>query len=147
MKQIIAILLALTILILSGCQNAGPAGEFIDPKTNTTPTHQTDSVNESFNPVFEDPESDLANTESVSQAEDDSTIESIPAATPGSSENESGNEQGNKQPESQKETKPTQTDPTEPKTPALAPTEPKETTPPATQPPETEPPCYGASCY
>ena len=28
MKKIIAILLILSILILSGCRNAGPAGEF-----------------------------------------------------------------------------------------------------------------------
>lgn len=143
MKQKNAIFLALSILILSGCQNAGPAGE----TATTSPTYQTDPEILEAGPVISDPESDQANSESVSQTEDNSTIESAPATTPGSSENESGKKQDNKNPEGQKETKPTQTEPTEPKeTEPSGPletnppeSEPKETTPPETQPLETEP--------
>mgnify|MGYP003505928011 CR=1 FL=1 len=65
MKKKICLLLVLSILILSGCRNAGPAGEF----TSTPTTYQTDSVNEESGPVFTDPEQDSNHTESVSQTE------------------------------------------------------------------------------
>ena len=58
MKQKIAIFLALTILILSGCRNAGPAGEFRPEETNMPTTYQTDSANEESGPDFTDPELD-----------------------------------------------------------------------------------------
>lgn len=143
MKQIIAIILVLAILILSGCGNPQPAGECQSDWSDTNTVHQTDPETLENESVFEDPKSVQDNPESVSQTEEDSTIESTPAATPGSSENESGKKQDNIKPEGQKETKPSQTDPTEPKaTEASGPssTEPKETLPPETQPPETEPP-------
>ena len=65
MKKKICLLLVLTILILSGCRNAGPAGEI----TSTPTTYQTDSANEESGPVFTDPERDSNHTESVSQTE------------------------------------------------------------------------------
>ena len=84
MKKKICLLLVLSILILCGCRNAGPAGEI----TSTPTTYQTDSVNEETGPVFTDPEQDSNHTESVSQTEGsdetkpDPTKRSLPRPNP-----------------------------------------------------------------
>ena len=144
MKNIIAIFLALSILILSGCRNAGPAGE----TSTTSPTYQTDPEMIETWPVFEDPELDQVIKESVSQMEGNSTIEidstesnRVNSPEGGKNKNESGKD-------SDGQNKPSQTEPVKPTDPPVTrpaetqpkETEPKETTPPATQPPETEPP-------
>ena len=69
MKKLISLLLALSILIFSGCRNAVPAGENYNPESSTPTTYQTDPVIDNSGPVFTDPEIIHSNTESVSQTE------------------------------------------------------------------------------
>ena len=160
MKKKICLLLVLTILILSGCRNAGPAGEI----TSTPTTYQTDSVNEESGPVFMDPEQDSNHTESVSQTEPGaekkpdtttSTRDNNPEG--GETKNESGKDSDishtepakptdapvTRPPETQPaETEPIQTQPKEIEPPATAPQEtiPTQTEPLVTECPTTEPP-------
>lgn len=168
MKQIIAILLALSILILGGCGNAGPAGEFRPVETTINPTYQTDPVTDYFGPVFTDPENISIPTESVSQTEPGAEKKPDPTTSTrdnkpegGENQNESGkssddqsnisqtepakptNPPVNRPPETQPaETEPIQTQPKETEPPATEPTEtvPKETEAPVTEPPATEAP-------
>ena len=162
MKKKICLLLVLTILILSGCRNAGPAGEI----TSTPTTYQTDSANEESGPVFTDPEQDSTHTESVSQTEGSDETKADPTTSTREDltdnqkkENESGKNSDDQSqtsqtepvkptdqpdprpPETQpSETKPIQTQPKETEPPETTPKEtvPKETEPPATEPPATE---------
>ena len=160
MKKKICLLLVLTILILSGCRNAGPAGEI----TSTPTTYQTDSVKEESGPVFMDPEQDSNHTESVSQTEPGaekkpdtttSTRDNNPEG--GETKNESGKDSDishtepakptdapvTRPPETQPaETEPIQTQPKEIEPPATAPQEtiPTQTEPLVTECPTTEPP-------
>ena len=160
MKQKIAIFLALTILILSGCRNAGPAGEI----TSTPTTYQTDSVSEESGPVFTDPEQNSNHAESVSQTECSDETKPDPTTSTREDltdnqkkENESGKDSDISQTEPAKptdapvtgpaekqpaETKPTETQPieTEPSETTPKETVPKETEPPVTEPPATEAP-------
>ena len=164
MKKKICLLLVLTILIFSGCRNAGPAGEI----TSTPTTYQTDSANEESGPVFTDPEQDSNHTESVSQTEPGAEKKPDPTTSTrdnnpegGETKNESGKDSDDQSqtsqtepvkptdqpdprpPETQpSETKPIQTQPKETEPPATTPKEtvPKETEPPATEPPATEAP-------
>ena len=164
MKQTIAILLALTILILSGCRNAGPAGEI----TSTPPTYQTDPVNDKKDPAISDPELDYNPTESVSQTERSDETKDNPTTSTREDltdnqkkENESGRDSEDQNKTSQTEpvkptdppvtrpaetqpaeSKPTETQPKETEPPATTPKEtvPKETEAPVTEPPATEPP-------
>ena len=164
MKKIIAILLILSILILSGCRNAGPAGEFSSEETGTPSTHQTDSANVESGPVFTDPENISIPTESVSQTEPGAEKKPDPTTSTrdnkpegGENQNESGKDSDISQTEPAKptdapvtrppetqpsETKPIQTQPKETDPPETTPKEtvPKETEPPATEPPATEAP-------
>ena len=135
MKKKICLLLVLTILILSGCRNAGPAGEI----TSTPTTYQTDSVNEEFGPVFVDPEQDSNHTESVSQTEPGA--EKKPDTTTSTRDNNP--EGGETQNESGKDSDISHTEPAKPTdAPVTRPpeTQPAETEPIQTQPKETEPP-------
>ena len=160
MKQTIAIFLALSILILSGCRNAGPAGEI----TSTPTTYQTDPVNDKKGPAISEPGLDYNPTESVSQTERSDETKPDPTTSTREDltdnqkkENESGKDSDFSQtepanptdapvtrpPETQPaETKPIQTQPKETEPPVTTPKEtvPKETEPPATEPPTTEAP-------
>ena len=164
MKKKICLLLVLSILILSGCRNAGPAGEI----TSTPTTYQTDSANEKSGPVFTDPEQDSNHTESVSQTEpgaekkpDSTTSTRDNNPEGGETKNESGKDSYDQSQTSQTEpvkptnpdvyrpaetqpskTEPIQTQPKETEPPETTPKEtvPKETEPPATEPPATEAP-------
>ena len=153
MKQIIAILLALSILILGGCRNAGPAGEFRPEETTINPTHQTDPVTDDSGPVFTDPENHSIPTESVSQTQ--SGEEQKPDPTTSTRENspEGGNKQNESGKDSDNQSNTSQTEPVKPTDPPVTrppetkpaetqpkETDPQETTSPATQPPEPEPP-------
>lgn len=168
MKQIIAILLALSILILGGCRNAGPAGEFGPEETNMPTTYQTDSANEESGPVFTDPELDSNHTESVSQTEGSDETKPDPTMSTRENptddqenENESGKDFDDQNKTSQTEpvkptdppvtrpteSKPAETKPTEPQPKETEPTEStsqetvsQEMEPPATEPPATEAP-------
>lgn len=168
MKKKICLLLVLTILILSGCRNAGPAGEFSSEETGAPTTHQTDSENQNSGPGFTDPEKISIPTESVSQTEPGAEKKPDPTTSTrdnkpegGETQNESGKDSDNQSntsqtepvkptdppvtrpPETQPvETEPTQTQPRETEPPATEPkdTVPKETEPPATVPPATEAP-------
>ena len=135
MKKKICLLLVLTILILSGCRNAGPAGEI----TSTPTTYQTDSANEESGPVFMDPEQDFNHTESVSQTEPGAEKKPDPTTSTrdnnpegGKTKNESGKDSDISQTEPAKPTDAPVTRPPE--------TQPAETEPIQTQPKETEPP-------
>lgn len=139
MKKPILILLALSILILSGCRNTGPAGEI----TSTPITYQTDSVNGESRPVFTDPEQDSNHTESVSQTE--GSDETKPDPTTSMRENLTDNQkkenESGKNSDDQSQT--SQTEPLKPTTPDVygpAETQPSETEPIHTQPKETETP-------
>ena len=153
MKKKVSLLLVLTILILSGCRNAGPAGEIIHPDPSTITTHQTDPANEIKGPVISDPENISTPTESVSQTEGLSDTKTDP--TTSTRENASQNQQNENESgkNSDDQNKPSQTEPVKPtdstvtrppenKPAETKPTEqqPKETEPPATTPKETEPP-------
>jgi len=139
MKKIIAILLILSILILSGCRNAGPAGEFSSEETGTPSTHQTDSANVESGPVFTDPENISIPTESVSQTEGSGESKPDPTTSTrdnkpegGETENESGKNSDISQTEPAKPTDAPVTRPTE--------TQPAETEPIQTQPKENDQP-------
>jgi hypothetical protein len=135
MKKKICLLLVLTILILSGCRNAGPAGEI----TSTPTTYQTDSANEESGPVFMDPEQDSNHTESVSQTEPGA--EKKPDTTTSTRDNNP--EGGETKNESGKDSDISHTEPAKPTdAPVTRPpeTQPAETEPIQTQPKETEPP-------
>ena len=164
MKKKICLLLVLTILIFSGCRNAGPAGEI----TSTPTTYQTDSANEESGPVFTDPAQDSNHTESVSQTEGSDGTKHDPTTSTREDltdnqkkENESGKNSDDQSHTTQtepvkstdpdvngpaetqpSETKPIQTQPkeTEPSETTPKETVPKETEPPATEPPATEAP-------
>ena len=164
MKKLILILLALSILILSGCRNAGPAGEIRPNATDTNPTSQTDPEIDKMGPAISDLEPDHDSTESVLHTESSdetkpeqttSTRENNPEG--GENKNESGKHSDNSQtepvkstappvtrpPETQPaETEPIQTQPKETEPPEITPKEtvPKETEAPATEPPATEAP-------
>ena len=114
MKKIIAILLILSILILSGCRNAGPAGEFSSEETSTPTTHQTDSENQNSGPFFTDPENISIPTESVSQTEPGAEKKPDPTTSTrdnkpesGENPNESGKHSDNSQTEPVKIHRPT----------------------------------------
>ena len=143
MKKILSILLALSILILSGCRNTGPAGEIRPNATDTNPTSQTDPEIDKMGPAISDLEPDHDSTESVLHTE--SSDETKPEQTTSTRENnpeggENKNESGkhsddqsnNSQTEPVKSTDPPVTRPPE--------TQPAETEPIQTQPKETEPP-------
>ena len=139
MKKKICLLLVLTILILSGCRNAGPTGVI----TSTPNTYQTDSVNEESVPVFMDPEQDSNHAESVSQTEGSDETKADPTMSTREDltdnqkkENESGNDSDDQSQTSQ--TEPVK--PTDPDVYGPAETQPFETEPIQTQPKETEPP-------
>ena len=139
MKKKICLLLVLTILILSGCRNAGPAGEI----TSTPNTYQIDSVNEESVPVFTDPEQDSNHIESVSQTERSDETKPDPTTSTyedltdnQKKENESGNDSDDQSQTSQ--TEPLK--PTDPDVYGPAETQPSETEPIHTQPKETESP-------
>ena len=164
MKKLILIQLALSILILSGCRNAGPAGEIRPNATDTNPTSQTDPEIDKMGPAISDLEPDHDSTESVLHTESSdetkpeqttSTRENNPEG--GENKNESGKHSDNSQtepvkstdppvtrpPETQPaETEPIQTQPKETEPPEITPKEtvPKETEAPATEPPATEAP-------
>ena len=164
MKKLILILLALSILILSGCRNAGPAGEIRPNATDTNPTSQTDPEIDKMGPAISDLEPDHDSTESVLHTESSdetkpeqttSTRENNPEG--GENKNEPGKHSDNSQtepvkstdppvtrpPETQPaETEPIQTQPKETEPPEITPKEtvPKETEAPATEPPATEAP-------
>lgn len=153
MKKILSILLALSILILSGCRNAGPAGEIRPKATDTNPTSQTDPEIDTMGPAISDPEPDHDSTESVLQTEGSDETKPEPTTSTrennpegGETQNKSGkhsdDQSKNSQTEPVKSTDPPVTRPPETKPAETQPkeTEPKETPPPATQPPETEPP-------
>lgn len=158
MKNKIAILLILSILILSGCRNAGPVGEFSAEETSTPSTHQTDSENQNSGIISPDPALDSPDAESVSQTEPEAEKKPDPTTSTrgnkpegGETENESGKDSDDQSNNSQTEpakptdapvTRPTETQPAE--TEPIQ-TQPKETEPPATEskdtvPKETEPP-------
>ncbi len=167
MKKKIALVLALTILILSGCRTPQPAGEFDMNSPETSSAYQTDPTEMTMGPVISDPAVETDPTESVSQmkpgAENKpdpttSTRENSPEGDPG--KNESGKDSDDQHKTSQTEpvkptdppvtrpaetqpdeTKPSQTQPveTQPPTTVLEETIPKETEPPETEPPETVP--------
>ena len=139
MKKLILILLALSILILSGCRNAGPAGEIRPNATDTNPTSQTDPEIDKMGPAISDLEPDHDSTESVLHTESSdetkpeqttSTRENNPEG--GENKNESGKHSDNSQTEPVKSTAPPVTRPPE--------TQPADTEPIQTQPKETEPP-------
>lgn len=142
MNKIIAIMLVLSILIISGCRNAGPAGEFRPEETAINPTYQTDPVTDHSGPVFTDPGLDSNNAESVSQTEPGAEQTSDPATSTGDSKPEGGNNLNESGKDSDDKNKPSQTEPVKPTdTPVTRPaeTQPPETEPPATEPPTTEP--------
>ena len=128
MKNKIAILLILSILILSGCRNAGPAGELSPEETSTPTTHQTDSENQNSGIISPDPALESPDAESVSQTE--TGAEKKPDPTTSTRDNKP--EGGETQNESGKDSDISQTEPAKP-------TEAPVTRPTETQPAETEP--------
>ena len=135
MKKLILIFLALSILILSGCRNAGPAGEI----TSTPTTYQTDPEIDKKGPAISEHGLDYNPTESVSQTESSDETKPEPTTSTrgnnpegGETKNESGKHSDNSQTEPVKSTDPPVTRPPE--------TQPAETEPIQTQPKETEPP-------
>ena len=139
MKKPILILLALSILILSGCRNAGPAGEI----TSTPTTYQTDPVNDKKDTAISDPELDYNPTESVSQTESSDETKPAPTTSTGDIKPEGGNNQNESGRDSDDQNKTSQTEPVKPTDPPVTrppETQPSETKPIQTQPKETEPP-------
>ncbi len=139
MKKKICLLLVLSILILSGCRDAGPAGELNHETTSTPITHQTDPVNDKKGPGISDLELDYNPTESVSQTE--GSDETKPDPTTSTREDLTDNQQNQK--ESGKDSDNSQTEPVKPTDPPVtrpSETQPSETKPIQTQPKETEPP-------
>ena len=139
MKKLILILLALSILILSGCRNAGPAGEI----TSTPTTYQTDPVNDKKDPAISEPGLDYNPTESVSQTESSDETKPAPKTSTGDIKPEGGNNQNESGRDSDDQNKTSQTEPVKPTDPPVtrpAETQPVESKPTETQPKETEPP-------
>ena len=143
MKKLILILLALSILILSGCRNAGPTGEICPNATDTNPTSQTDSEIDKKDPAISDPESQTNPAESVSQTErsDETNPDPTTSTREDLTENQKiENESGR---DSDDQNKTSQTEPVKPTDPPVtrpAETQPVESKPTETQPKETEPP-------
>ena len=143
MKKIIAIMLVLSILILSGCRNAGPAGEFRDPNSSAPTGYQTDPVLDQKDPVISDPENISNPTESVSQTEgpDEKNADPTTSTREDLTDNQKKENVSGKDSDDQSET--SQTEPAKPTdAPVTRPaeTQPAETKPIQTQPKETEPP-------
>ena len=139
MKQKIALILALSILILSGCRNAGPAGEF----TSTPTTYQTDPTEVEKGPEISDQDLDSNLTESVSQTEGSDDINTDPTTSTREDLNQNQNNENESGKNSNDQSKTTQTEPaktTDPVVTKPAETQPPETKPAETQPKETEPP-------
>ena len=143
MKKKICLLLVLSILILSGCRNAGPAGEFRPEETNMPTTYQTDSANEETGPVFMDPELDSNQTESVSQTESGEEQKADPTTSTRENKPEGGKNENESGKNSDDQNKTSQTEPVKPTDPPVTDndqTQSSETEPIQTQPKETEPP-------
>ena len=139
MKQTIAIFLALSILILSGCRNAGPAGEI----TSTPTTYQTDPVNDKKGPAISDPELDYNPTESVLQTEGSDETKPDPTTSTREDLTDNQKKENESGKDSDDQSKTSQTEPVKPTDPPVTrppETEPSETKPIQTQPKETEPP-------
>ena len=143
MKKLITILLILSILILSGCRNAGPAGELSPEETGTPTTHQTDSENQNSGPVFTDPENISIPTESVSQTEPGAEKQSDPTTSTRDNKPEGGETENESGKDSDDQSNNSQTEPAKPTdAPVTRPTEtqPAETIPIQTQPKENDQP-------
>lgn len=143
MKKIIAFILALTILILGGCRNAGPAGEFRPEETTTSPTHQTDPVNDLQGPEISDPGVETDPTESVSQTAPEDDAKHVPTTSTRENKPEGNADKNESGKNSDDQNKNSQTEPVKPTDPPVtrpAETQPAETKPTETQPKETEPP-------
>ena len=139
MKKLILIILALSILILSGCWNAGPAGEI----TSTPTTYQTDPEIDKKGPAISEPGLDYNPTESVSQTESSDETKPAPKTSTGDIKPEGGNNQNESGRDSDDQNKTSQTEPVKPTDPPVtrpAETQPVESKPTETQPKETEPP-------
>ena len=139
MKKLILIFLALSILILSGCRNAGPAGEIISTPT----TYQTDPEIDKKGPAISEPGLDYNPTESVSQTERSDETKPDPTTSTGDVKPEGGNNQNEYGRDSDDQNKTSQTEPVKPTDPPVtrpAETQPVESKPTETQPKETEPP-------
>ena len=139
MKKLILIFLALSILILSGCRNAGPAGEI----TSTPTTYQTDPEIDKKGPAISEPGLDYNPAESVSQTECSDELNPDPTTSTGDIKPEGGNNQNESGRDSDDQNKTSQTEPVKPTDPPVtrpAETQPVESKPTETQPKETEPP-------
>ena len=158
MKKLIASLLAILILILSGCKTADPIVECQSDPTLNTSVSQTDPGNILDDAVFREegpefsssePESQTDPTEVPSQKPSASTRpqEERPAdTTPPAGKSESEDAKRPTEGTKPQETEPPPMEQTEPATEA---TPPPDTTPPVTEsagtePPETEPPATEA---
>lgn len=128
MKKKIYLLLVLSILILSGCRNAGPAGEI----TSTPTTYQTDPEIDKKGPAISEPGLDYNPTESVSQTESSDETKPAPTTSTGDIKPEGGNNQNESGKDSDDQNKTSQTEP-------VKPTDPTVTRPPENKPAETEP--------
>ena len=143
MKKLILFFLALCILILSGCRNAGPAGEI----TSTPPTYQTDPEIDKKGPAISEHGLDYNPTESVSQTESSDETKPAPKTSTGDIKPEGGNNQNESGKDSDDQNKTSQTEPVKPTDPPVtrpAETQPVESKPTETQPKETEPPATEA---
>lgn len=162
MKKLIASLLAILILILSGCKSTDPIVECQSDPAFDTSVSQTDPKTESDDPVFREESPEFSTSEPVSQTDpakepsqktsaSTQLEETKPAGTtPSAGKNESEDAKKPTEGKDHQETNPPQTKPTEPAAEETNPQEPApETTPPATDsreeaPPETEPPATEA---
>ena len=132
MKNIIAIMLILSILILNGCRNTGPAEEIRPNATDTNPTSQTDSENDKKGPVISDPQPDHDSTESVLQTEGSDETKPQPTTSTRDNNPEGSENQNESGKHSDDQSNNSQTEP-------VKPTDPPVTRPAETQPAETEP--------
>ena len=142
MKQKIALLLVLAVLVLSVWRLIAQSGVAAPEEGTTIPTHQTD-------PEETEAETVTDPTESVLQTE----AGSDPTAPTGEDPTEDARDQNGSDSKVEAATKPATTEPVKPTTPAQTeperkpteetkpkPTQPKETVPPETKPKETTPP-------
>ena len=139
MKQKIILILALSILILSGCRNVGPAGEIISTPT----TYQTDPVNDKKGPAISDPELDYNPTGSVLQTEGSDETKPDPTTSTREDLTDNQKKENESGKDSDDQSKTSQTEPVKPTDPPVTrppETQPDETEPIQTQPKETEPP-------
>ena len=158
MKKLIASLLAILILILSGCKSTDPIIECQSDPAFDTSVSQTDPKTESDDPVFREERPEFSTSEPVSQTDPAKEPSQEPSASTDPQETKpaetkpSAGKNDTKDPTKPTEgkkpegTTPPQTKPTDP---ATEPTSPPDTTPPATEPPaatppETEPPATEA---